>query len=84
MSEALSSQERKRENLYKQLQETGDLRRGTISATYRTDITYIRLIRGFVYLAAVIDWYSRKVLVGRLRSGWISIQEIGSFWRATY
>jgi putative transposase len=24
------------------------------------DITYIRLQRGFVYLVAVIDWYSRK------------------------
>ncbi len=35
MSETLSSLEQKRENLYKQLQETGDLRRGTISATYR-------------------------------------------------
>jgi len=26
------------------------------------DITYIPMARGFVYLAAVIDWYSRKVL----------------------
>ena len=26
------------------------------------DITYVRLARGFVYLVAVIDWYSRKVL----------------------
>ena len=29
---------------------------------WSTDITYIRLERGFVYLTAVIDWYSRKVL----------------------
>lgn len=29
---------------------------------WSTDITYIRLARGFVYLVAVIDWYSRKVL----------------------
>ena len=29
---------------------------------WSTDITYIRLPRGFVYLVAVIDWYSRKVL----------------------
>jgi len=29
---------------------------------WSTDITYIRLVRGFVYLVAVIDWYSRKVL----------------------
>ncbi len=27
-----------------------------------TDITYIRLTGGFVYLVAVMDWYSRKVL----------------------
>lgn len=33
---------------------------------WSTDITYIRLARGFVYLAAVIDWYSRKVLSWRL------------------
>jgi len=26
------------------------------------DLTYIPMARGFVYLAAVIDWYSRKVL----------------------
>ncbi len=30
------------------------------------DITYIRLARGFVYLVAVIDWCSRKVLSWRL------------------
>ncbi len=27
-----------------------------------TDITYVRLSGGFVYLVAVMDWYSRKVL----------------------
>jgi len=27
-----------------------------------TDITYIRLRGGFVYLVAIMDWYSRKVL----------------------
>ena len=30
------------------------------------DITYIPMARGFVYLAAVVDWYSRKVLSWRL------------------
>lgn len=29
---------------------------------WSTDITYIRLRRGFVYLVAILDWYSRKVL----------------------
>jgi len=33
---------------------------------WSTDITYIRLARGFVYLVAVMDWYSRKVLSWRL------------------
>ena len=30
------------------------------------DITYIPMRKGFVYLAAVIDWYSRKVLSHRV------------------
>ncbi|TGP40793.1 IS3 family transposase, partial [bacterium M00.F.Ca.ET.230.01.1.1] len=29
---------------------------------WSTDITYVRLAKGFVYLMAVIDWYSRYVL----------------------
>lgn len=29
---------------------------------FSTDITYIRLRQGFVYLTAIIDWYSRFVL----------------------
>ena len=33
---------------------------------WSTDITYVRLARGFVYLVAIIDWYSRKVLAWRL------------------
>lgn len=33
---------------------------------WSTDITYIRLGRGFVYLAAVIDWYSRNVLAWQI------------------
>ncbi len=30
------------------------------------DITYIPMARGFVYLAAVMDWFSRKVLAWRV------------------
>ena len=30
------------------------------------DITYIPMAQGFIYLAAVIDWYSRKVLSWRV------------------
>jgi len=33
---------------------------------WSTDITYIRLENGFCYLAAMIDWYSRKVLAWQL------------------
>jgi putative transposase len=33
---------------------------------WATDITYIPMARGFVYLVAVIDWYTRKVLSWRL------------------
>ena len=29
---------------------------------WSTDITYIPMAKGFVYLCAVIDWHSRKVL----------------------
>jgi putative transposase len=30
------------------------------------DITYIAMARGFVYLAAVVDWFTRRVLAWRL------------------
>jgi putative transposase len=30
------------------------------------DITYVPMARGFVYLAAIIDWFSRKVLAWRV------------------
>jgi putative transposase len=33
---------------------------------WATDITYIPLAAGFVYLVAIIDWYSRAVLAWRL------------------
>ena len=31
-----------------------------------TDITYIPMAKGFVYLCAIIDWHSRKVLAHRV------------------
>lgn len=37
-----------------------------VNQVWSTDITYIRLRHGFVYLCAVIDWYSRYVLSWRL------------------
>lgn len=34
----------------------------TPNKVWSTDLTYIRLNKGFVYLMAIIDWYSRYVL----------------------
>jgi putative transposase len=36
------------------------------NSVWSTDITYIRLAKGFVYLVAIIDWYSRYVLSWQL------------------
>jgi putative transposase len=33
---------------------------------WATDITYLPMARGFVYLVAIVDWFSRKVLAWRL------------------
>ena len=33
---------------------------------WSTDITYVPMARGFVYLVAVMDWYSRRVLSWRV------------------
>jgi putative transposase len=33
-----------------------------VGQVFSTDLTYIRMRRGFVYLCAVMDWYSRYVL----------------------
>lgn len=37
-----------------------------IRQIYSTDITYIPMKKGFLYLTAVIDWYSRMILSWRL------------------
>ena len=33
---------------------------------WATDITYLPMVRGFLYLVAVMDWYSRYVVAWRL------------------
>jgi putative transposase len=33
-----------------------------VDQVWSTDITYVRLVGGFIYLMAIIDWYSRYVL----------------------
>ncbi|MBS1164429.1 MAG: putative transposase OrfB [Proteobacteria bacterium] len=30
------------------------------------DITYVPMAKGFVYLTAVVDWFSRRVLAWRM------------------
>jgi putative transposase len=43
-----------------------DLAIGRPNQVWATDITYIPLKHGFVYLVAILDWHSRKVLSYRL------------------
>ena len=42
------------------------LRVNKANQVWCTDITYIRLSRGFIYLVAIMDWYSRYVLSWQL------------------
>jgi len=37
-----------------------------VNQVWSTDITFIPMAHGFVYLVAVMDWYSRRVLSWRL------------------
>ena len=37
-----------------------------VNQVWSADITYVPLLRGFMYLVAVIDWHSRSVLAWRL------------------
>ena len=37
-----------------------------VNQVWATDITYIPMAKGFVYVVAIIDWFSRKVLSWRL------------------
>ena len=37
-----------------------------VNQVWATDITYIPLAHGFLYLVAILDWYSRYVLAWRL------------------
>jgi putative transposase len=43
-----------------------DMKIAHTDQVWATDITYIRLRRGFAYLVAVMDWYSRYVLAWEL------------------
>jgi putative transposase len=39
-----------------------------VDEVWSTDITYIRMYRGFIYLVAVIDWFSRYVISWEISS----------------
>jgi putative transposase len=43
-----------------------DVKIDRVDQVWSTDITYIPMPNGFMYLAAIIDWYSRYVLAWRL------------------
>ena len=49
---------------------------GRVDRVWSCDITYIRLRSGFVYLVAVLDWFSRYVLAWEL-----SVTPDGQFCR---
>lgn len=46
--------------------ESGQVQTDTPNSVWSADITYIRLERGFVYLAAIIDWHTKKILSWKL------------------
>jgi putative transposase len=43
-----------------------DVKIERVDQVWSTDITYVPMAAGFMYLAAIIDWYSRYVLAWRL------------------
>jgi putative transposase len=43
-----------------------NLKISRVNQVWASDITYIPMARGFAYLVAIIDWYSRRVLAWRL------------------
>ncbi len=54
-----------------------------VNQVWSTDITYIRLRGGFIYLVAVMDWYSRFVLRGRSRTRW-TCPSVWRLWRGLF
>jgi hypothetical protein len=47
---------------------------------WATDITYVPMPRGFIYLAAIVDWFTRRVLVWGCRSQWMP-RSVWKRWR---
>lgn len=56
-----------------------DLKISRINQVWSTDITYLPMARGFLYLTAVMDWYSRFVLSWALSNNmerWFCIEAL--------
>lgn len=60
-------------NLIKGLEITG------LNQVWAADITYVRLLKGFVYLAVILDAYSRKVIGWCLREDLTEELALGAF-----
>ena len=52
--------------IYPYLLRNAEVDKLTVNQVWSTDITYIRLAKGFVYLTAIIDWRSRYILSWKL------------------
>ena len=50
---------------------------------WATDICYIPMAKGFMYLVAIMDWHSRRVLSGGCRTPWIRTS-VSRRWRRPY
>ena len=48
-----------------------------VNQVWATDITYIPMARGFLYLMAIMDWHSRYVLAWRLSNTLAAVQHPG-------
>jgi len=51
---------------------------------WATDITYIPMVKGFIYLTVIMDWYSRKVLSWRLSNSMVTSFCIDALEEAIY
>jgi putative transposase len=61
------------------------LRIGRPNQVWSADITYIRLSQGFVYLVAILDWFSRYVLSWSLSTtldAWFCVQALRAALRS--
>ena len=58
------SKANKQHKIYPYLLKNPDVNRP--NQVWASDVTYIPMAKGFVYLSVIMDWYSRKILSTRL------------------